>query len=63
MTILDRVGETTLEEVYKALEGIGFVSASHFSRRYRQLFGASPSDDRRRQRAGPIRANATRVNA
>src|SRR5262245_48369537 len=38
------------ESILEIATACGFVSASHFSRRYRQLFGATPSTDRRRQR-------------
>jgi AraC family transcriptional regulator, glycine betaine-responsive activator len=40
------------ESILEVATACGFVSASHFSRRYRQLFGTTPSDDRRRQRTG-----------
>jgi transcriptional regulator GlxA family with amidase domain len=40
------------ESILDVATACGFVSASHFSRRYRQLFGTTPSDDRRRQRTG-----------
>jgi transcriptional regulator GlxA family with amidase domain len=33
----------------------GFVSASHFTRRYRELFGVTPSEERRRQRSAQRR--------
>jgi AraC family transcriptional regulator, glycine betaine-responsive activator len=40
------------ESILEIATACGFVSASHFSRRYRQLFGATPSADRRRERTG-----------
>jgi transcriptional regulator GlxA family with amidase domain len=37
----------------------GFVSAPHFSKRYRELFGRSPRDERRPAAAAPARADVT----
>lgn len=38
------------ESILEVAMASGFVSASHFTRRYRQLFGVSPSEERRCQR-------------
>ncbi len=50
--LLEQTGRSVLDIAIAC----GFVSASHFTRRFRERFGATPRDLRRPQAAGPLAA-------